>query len=138
MPEGKTCSAAINIVNFLLIFLGLSFSVALDISLVTVFFSRVSSLRLAYRDLDIKAREETLNLSGKKKTELERLGMGLGSSRRYVKFWKLYLKYSVVLCIIPHFTQEMKKWTRACYGNFSSISKKSCLCQGEACDRFKF
>lgn len=86
MPEGKTCSAAINIVNFLLIFLGLSFSVALDISLVTVFFSRVSSLRLAYRDLDIKAREETLNLSGKKKTELERLGMGLGSSRRYVKF----------------------------------------------------
>ncbi|XP_053833396.1 ADP-ribosylation factor GTPase-activating protein 3 isoform X1 [Vidua macroura] len=41
----------------------------------------VSSLRLAYRDLDIKAREETLNLSGKKKTELERLGMGLGSNR---------------------------------------------------------
>ncbi|NXC91697.1 ARFG3 protein, partial [Cercotrichas coryphoeus] len=44
----------------------------------------VSSLRLAYRDLDIKAREETLNLSGKKKTELERLGMGLGSNRRHV------------------------------------------------------
>ncbi|NWH86896.1 ARFG3 protein, partial [Aegithalos caudatus] len=41
----------------------------------------VSSLRLAYRDLDIKAKEETLNLSGKKKTELERLGMGLGSNR---------------------------------------------------------
>ncbi|NWT16837.1 ARFG3 protein, partial [Vireo altiloquus] len=41
----------------------------------------VSSLRLAYRDLDIKAREETLNLAGKKKTELERLGMGLGSNR---------------------------------------------------------
>ncbi|XP_014115979.1 PREDICTED: ADP-ribosylation factor GTPase-activating protein 3 [Pseudopodoces humilis] len=41
----------------------------------------VSSLRLAYRDLDIKAREETLNLSGKKKTELERLGMGLGINR---------------------------------------------------------
>ncbi|XP_048156331.1 ADP-ribosylation factor GTPase-activating protein 3 isoform X2 [Corvus hawaiiensis] len=41
----------------------------------------VSSLRLAYRDLDIKARQETLNLSGKKKAELERLGMGLGSNR---------------------------------------------------------
>ncbi|KFP82996.1 ADP-ribosylation factor GTPase-activating protein 3, partial [Acanthisitta chloris] len=41
----------------------------------------VSSLRLAYRDFDIKAREESLNLSGKKKTELERLGMGLGSNR---------------------------------------------------------
>ncbi|NXS29144.1 ARFG3 protein, partial [Pomatostomus ruficeps] len=41
----------------------------------------VSSLRLAYRDLDIKAREENLNLSGKKKTDLERLGMGLGSNR---------------------------------------------------------
>ncbi|NWV41146.1 ARFG3 protein, partial [Grantiella picta] len=39
------------------------------------------SLRLAYRDLDIKTREENLNLSGKKKTELERLGMGLGSNR---------------------------------------------------------
>uniref|UniRef100_A0A8C5UCV2 ADP-ribosylation factor GTPase-activating protein 3 n=1 Tax=Malurus cyaneus samueli TaxID=2593467 RepID=A0A8C5UCV2_9PASS len=41
----------------------------------------VSSLRLAYRDFDIKTREENLNLSGKKKSELERLGMGLGSSR---------------------------------------------------------
>ncbi|XP_039235911.1 ADP-ribosylation factor GTPase-activating protein 3 isoform X1 [Pipra filicauda] len=41
----------------------------------------VSSLRLAYRDLDIKAREENLNFSGKKKAELERLGMGLGSNR---------------------------------------------------------
>ncbi|NXX93410.1 ARFG3 protein, partial [Centropus bengalensis] len=41
----------------------------------------VSSLRLAYRDLDIKTKEEKLNLSGKKKNELERLGMGFGSSR---------------------------------------------------------
>ncbi|XP_065489156.1 ADP-ribosylation factor GTPase-activating protein 3 isoform X2 [Caloenas nicobarica] len=41
----------------------------------------ISSLRLAYRDLDIKTKEEKLNLSGKKKSELERLGMGLGSNR---------------------------------------------------------
>ncbi|KFO98141.1 ADP-ribosylation factor GTPase-activating protein 3, partial [Calypte anna] len=41
----------------------------------------VSSLRLAYRDLDIKSKEEKLNLSGKKKDELERLGMGFGSNR---------------------------------------------------------
>ncbi|XP_009868695.1 PREDICTED: ADP-ribosylation factor GTPase-activating protein 3 [Apaloderma vittatum] len=41
----------------------------------------VSSLRLAYRDLDIKTKEENLNLSGKKKSELERLGMGFGSNR---------------------------------------------------------
>ncbi|XP_053906236.1 ADP-ribosylation factor GTPase-activating protein 3 [Cuculus canorus] len=41
----------------------------------------VSSLRLAYRDLDIKTKEEKLNLSGKKKNELERLGMGFGSNR---------------------------------------------------------
>uniref|UniRef100_G1NLW6 ADP-ribosylation factor GTPase-activating protein 3 n=1 Tax=Meleagris gallopavo TaxID=9103 RepID=G1NLW6_MELGA len=41
----------------------------------------VSSLRLAYRDLDIKTKEEKLNISGKKKNELERLGMGFGSSR---------------------------------------------------------
>ncbi|XP_074681657.1 ADP-ribosylation factor GTPase-activating protein 3 [Strix aluco] len=41
----------------------------------------VSSLRLAYRDLDINTKEEKLNLSGKKKTELERLGMGFGSNR---------------------------------------------------------
>lgn len=96
-------SATINIVNVLLIFLRWSFTVALDTSLGTVFSSSVSSLRLAYRDLDIKAREETLNLSGKKKSELERLGMGLGSNRRYVEFWKLYLKYPVVLCSYPTF-----------------------------------
>ncbi|NWH59280.1 ARFG3 protein, partial [Geococcyx californianus] len=41
----------------------------------------ISSLRLAYRDLDIKTKEEKLNLSGKKKNELERLGMGFGSNR---------------------------------------------------------
>uniref|UniRef100_A0A8B9M6H0 ADP ribosylation factor GTPase activating protein 3 n=1 Tax=Accipiter nisus TaxID=211598 RepID=A0A8B9M6H0_9AVES len=41
----------------------------------------VSSLRLAYRDLDIKTKEEKLILSGKKKNELERLGMGFGSNR---------------------------------------------------------
>ncbi|NXN22716.1 ARFG3 protein, partial [Nycticryphes semicollaris] len=41
----------------------------------------VSSLRLAYRDLDIEIKEDKLNLSGKKKSELERLGMGFGSSR---------------------------------------------------------
>ncbi|XP_074020920.1 ADP-ribosylation factor GTPase-activating protein 3 isoform X1 [Numenius arquata] len=41
----------------------------------------VSSLRLAYRDLDIKIKEDELNLSGKKKSELERLGMGFGSNR---------------------------------------------------------
>ncbi|XP_010022875.1 PREDICTED: ADP-ribosylation factor GTPase-activating protein 3 [Nestor notabilis] len=41
----------------------------------------VSSLRLAYRDLDVKTKEENLILSGKKKTELERLGIGFGSNR---------------------------------------------------------
>ncbi|NXN61861.1 ARFG3 protein, partial [Rynchops niger] len=41
----------------------------------------VSSLRLAYRDLDIKTKEEKFNLSGKKKSELERLGMGFSSTR---------------------------------------------------------
>ncbi|KAI6079347.1 ADP-ribosylation factor GTPase-activating protein 3 [Aix galericulata] len=40
----------------------------------------VSSLRLAYRDLDIKTKEK-LNLSGRKKNEFERLGMGFGSNR---------------------------------------------------------
>ncbi|NXH18268.1 ARFG3 protein, partial [Bucco capensis] len=41
----------------------------------------VSSLRLAYRDLDIQTKEEKFNLSGKKKSELERLGIGFGSNR---------------------------------------------------------
>ncbi|XP_068806803.1 ADP-ribosylation factor GTPase-activating protein 3 isoform X1 [Struthio camelus] len=41
----------------------------------------VSSLRLAYRELDIKTKEEKLNLSDKKKNELERLGIGFGSNR---------------------------------------------------------
>ncbi|KFP11060.1 ADP-ribosylation factor GTPase-activating protein 3, partial [Egretta garzetta] len=44
----------------------------------------VSSLRLAYRDLDIKTKEENLNLSSKKKNELERLGMGFGNNRSCV------------------------------------------------------
>ncbi|XP_054438457.1 ADP-ribosylation factor GTPase-activating protein 3 [Pteronotus mesoamericanus] len=44
--------------------------------------SIVSSLRLAYKDLEIQMKkEEKANLSGKKKAESERLGMGLGSSR---------------------------------------------------------
>uniref|UniRef100_A0A8C8SYI1 ADP-ribosylation factor GTPase-activating protein 3 n=1 Tax=Pelusios castaneus TaxID=367368 RepID=A0A8C8SYI1_9SAUR len=41
----------------------------------------VSSLRLAYKDLEIQRKEEQLNIAGKKKTEVERLGMGFGSNR---------------------------------------------------------
>ncbi|NXN39850.1 ARFG3 protein, partial [Rhinoptilus africanus] len=44
----------------------------------------VSSLQMAYRDLDIKTKEEKFNLSSKKKSELERLGMGFSSTRRHV------------------------------------------------------
>ncbi|XP_028644549.1 ADP-ribosylation factor GTPase-activating protein 3 isoform X3 [Grammomys surdaster] len=45
--------------------------------------SIVSSLRLAYKDLEIhrKKDDERLNLSGQKKVEAERLGMGFGSCR---------------------------------------------------------
>lgn len=49
------------------------------------FSGSVSSLRLAYKDLEIHMKkEEKVNMSGKKKVESERLGMGLGSCRRYV------------------------------------------------------
>ncbi|XP_055482874.1 ADP-ribosylation factor GTPase-activating protein 3 isoform X3 [Psammomys obesus] len=42
----------------------------------------VSSLRLAYKDLEIHMKkDEKLNLSGQKKAEAERLGMGFGSCR---------------------------------------------------------
>ncbi|XP_070611406.1 ADP-ribosylation factor GTPase-activating protein 3 isoform X2 [Erythrolamprus reginae] len=41
----------------------------------------VSSLRLAYKDLEIQMKDEKLNVPGKKKTELERLGMGFSNSR---------------------------------------------------------
>ncbi|KAM5287833.1 ADP-ribosylation factor GTPase-activating protein 3 [Ctenodactylus gundi] len=42
----------------------------------------VSSLRLAYKDLEIRMKEEEkATLSGRKKAEAERLGMGLGSCR---------------------------------------------------------
>ncbi|XP_053113437.1 ADP-ribosylation factor GTPase-activating protein 3 isoform X2 [Hemicordylus capensis] len=41
----------------------------------------VSSLRLAYKDLEIQMKEEKLNMAGKKKTEVERLGMGFSSNR---------------------------------------------------------
>lgn len=63
-----------------------------------MFCFSVSTLRLAYRDLDIKTKEEKLNLSGKKKNDLERLGIGFGSNRRYVKFCEVYLMYSLALC----------------------------------------
>uniref|UniRef100_A0A8C6R3R3 ADP-ribosylation factor GTPase-activating protein 3 n=1 Tax=Nannospalax galili TaxID=1026970 RepID=A0A8C6R3R3_NANGA len=44
--------------------------------------SVVSSLRLAYKDLEIHMKkDEKSNLSGQKKVEAERLGMGLGSCR---------------------------------------------------------
>ncbi|KAF5929584.1 hypothetical protein HPG69_006306 [Diceros bicornis minor] len=44
--------------------------------------SIVSSLRLAYKDLEIQMKkDEKINMSGKKKIESERLGMGFGSSR---------------------------------------------------------
>ncbi|EHB11286.1 ADP-ribosylation factor GTPase-activating protein 3 [Heterocephalus glaber] len=44
--------------------------------------SIVSSLRLAYKDLEIqRKKDEKLNMNGKKKAEVERLGMGLGSCR---------------------------------------------------------
>ncbi|XP_063164323.1 ADP-ribosylation factor GTPase-activating protein 3 isoform X2 [Candoia aspera] len=41
----------------------------------------VSSLRLAYKDLEIQMKDEKLNVSGKKKAEVERLGMGFSSNR---------------------------------------------------------
>uniref|UniRef100_A0A8C3YMN7 ADP-ribosylation factor GTPase-activating protein 3 n=1 Tax=Catagonus wagneri TaxID=51154 RepID=A0A8C3YMN7_9CETA len=44
--------------------------------------SIVSSLRLAYKDLEIQMKkQEKVNMSGKKKAESERLGMGLGNCR---------------------------------------------------------
>ncbi|XP_040843103.1 ADP-ribosylation factor GTPase-activating protein 3 isoform X2 [Ochotona curzoniae] len=44
--------------------------------------SIVSSLRLAYKDLEIQTKkDEKMNLSGQKKAEAERLGMGFGSCR---------------------------------------------------------
>ncbi|XP_007939982.1 ADP-ribosylation factor GTPase-activating protein 3 [Orycteropus afer afer] len=42
----------------------------------------VSSLRLAYKDLEIqRKKDEKMNISGKKKVESERLGMGFGNCR---------------------------------------------------------
>ncbi|XP_008109643.1 ADP-ribosylation factor GTPase-activating protein 3 isoform X3 [Anolis carolinensis] len=41
----------------------------------------VSSLRLAYKDLEINMKEEKLNVAGKKKTEVDRLGMGFSGNR---------------------------------------------------------
>ncbi|XP_026558596.1 ADP-ribosylation factor GTPase-activating protein 3 isoform X2 [Pseudonaja textilis] len=41
----------------------------------------VSSLRLAYKDLEIQMKDEKRNVPGKKKTEIERLGMGFSNSR---------------------------------------------------------
>ena len=39
---------------------------------------------MAYKDLEIQRKtDERLNLSGQKKVEAERLGMGFGSCRRY-------------------------------------------------------
>uniref|UniRef100_A0A8C5YU14 ADP-ribosylation factor GTPase-activating protein 3 n=1 Tax=Marmota marmota marmota TaxID=9994 RepID=A0A8C5YU14_MARMA len=44
--------------------------------------SIVSSLRLAYKDLEIQMKkDEKMNLSGRRKADAERLGMGLGNCR---------------------------------------------------------
>ncbi|XP_054856286.1 ADP-ribosylation factor GTPase-activating protein 3 isoform X2 [Eublepharis macularius] len=43
--------------------------------------SLASSLRLAYKDLEMQMKEENVNMDGKKKTEAERLGMGFSSIR---------------------------------------------------------
>ncbi|XP_026533412.1 ADP-ribosylation factor GTPase-activating protein 3 isoform X2 [Notechis scutatus] len=41
----------------------------------------VSSLRLAYKDFEIQMKDEKRNVPGKKKTEIDRLGMGFSNSR---------------------------------------------------------
>ncbi|XP_060114485.1 ADP-ribosylation factor GTPase-activating protein 3 [Heteronotia binoei] len=41
----------------------------------------VSSLQLMYKDLEIQMKKEKLNVTGKNKTEAERLGMGFSSNR---------------------------------------------------------
>lgn len=56
-----------------------------------MFVFRVSSLRLAYKDLEIQVKDEKLNVAGKKKTEVDRLGMGFSSKRRYVESLSLML-----------------------------------------------
>lgn len=53
--------------------------------LTSVSVSRVSSLRLAYKDLEVQRKKDEdhrmKNLQGKKKEQAERLGMGMTSRR---------------------------------------------------------
>lgn len=51
-------------------------------------------------------KEEKLNTAGKKKTEVERLGMGFGSNRRYVKSISCVLQ-AVNMRVISSKTREI-------------------------------
>ncbi|XP_057283446.1 ADP-ribosylation factor GTPase-activating protein 3 isoform X1 [Pezoporus wallicus] len=83
----------------------------------------VSSLRLAYRDLDIKTKEENLNLSGKKKTELERLGIGFGSNRSGISH-SVTSDMQTIEQETPVIAKSKKKYTEDAEDSYFSASSR--------------
>ncbi|KAM6437080.1 ADP-ribosylation factor GTPase-activating protein 3 isoform 2-T2 [Liasis olivaceus] len=69
----------------------------------------VSSLRLAYKDLEIQMRDEKLNVAGKKKTEVERLGMGFSSKRSGISH-SVSSDMQIIEQEIPTSTKPRKKY----------------------------
>ncbi|XP_074444228.1 ADP-ribosylation factor GTPase-activating protein 3 isoform X1 [Larus michahellis] len=83
----------------------------------------VSSLRLAYRDLDIKTKEEKFNLSGKKKSELERLGMGFSSTRSGISH-SITSDMQTIEQETPSVAKQKKKYTDDVEDSYFSSSSR--------------
>ncbi|XP_054077450.1 ADP-ribosylation factor GTPase-activating protein 3 isoform X2 [Rissa tridactyla] len=83
----------------------------------------VSSLRLAYRDLDIKTKEEKFNLSGKKKSELERLGMGFSSTRSGISH-SITSDMQTIEQETPSIAKQKKKYTDDVEDSYFSSSSR--------------
>lgn len=64
--------------------------------------------------------------------------MGLGSNRRYVKFWKLCLKYSVVLCSYPSFHSGNEEMDQSMLWKLEHYQQKIISFSKGSFDRFKF
>ncbi|NWX76664.1 ARFG3 protein, partial [Alca torda] len=83
----------------------------------------VSSLRLAYRDLDIKTKEEKFNLCGKKKSELERLGMGFSSTRSGISH-SITSDLQTIEQETPSIAKPKKKYTDDAEDSYFSSSSR--------------
>uniref|UniRef100_A0ABM5GH19 ADP-ribosylation factor GTPase-activating protein 3 n=1 Tax=Pogona vitticeps TaxID=103695 RepID=A0ABM5GH19_9SAUR len=83
----------------------------------------VSSLRLAYKDLEIQMKDEKFNVAGKKKTEVDRLGMGFSSNRSGISH-SVVSDMQIIEQETPTITKPRKKYSDDDESYFSSSSSR--------------